>query len=150
MTLFALVVMTAMAAASAIAADIVKCTDAAGKVIYQNTPCATKAVTKKVDVGNAAPSADAEAARARLAKESAEFNARYDARERAKLDAQQLPAQFQEPGAIEPAAKEPQYIPYAVNTCGGPGQPKCKVEVEIKPTRPPPPPPSVPSRKPVS
>lgn len=149
---YAIVAVLLVAPLVATAGDIYRCMTAEGKTIFTDQPCPKSAAAERINVRPASPSPDAQAASAeRLARDNADFNARFDAREKAKADsaAEQARADAWEaarrPIIIERPAPEPVYIPYAVTTCGGPGQPKCQVkhsQAHRKPT----PPPSIPAK----
>lgn len=132
----------ALASMPCLAGDVFRCNEG-GKTVYTDQPCAGSAAQKRVDTSHGAASSDAEAYRAKIDRESAEFNARFEDREKAKREAAAADAAAfanqRVPIIVERTVLEPVYYPYAVNTCGGPGQRACrtKVKVETKPTPPP-------------
>lgn len=64
----------------AVAQELFKCTDSAGKVTYQQTACPTSAAEKKIDATPANPDIDLEA-RERLLRQGAEADQRLKERD---------------------------------------------------------------------
>lgn len=102
-----------LAPLAATAGDIYRCTDAAGKVEYRNSPCAAAVASKRVDIQPPAPSLDAELSRARVAQDSADFNERFYRQQEARRQGAATPYYYPEPIVVTQPA-EPVYYGYAV------------------------------------
>ena len=123
------------------AAEIYRCTDATGKVEYRDAPCASTAASAKVDVRHAAPTADAEANRARIVQENADFNARRIASGKPQREVESVPyrsprEQISSDKPLQPASsdkpRDPASLPYPANACGGVGVPRCRVDPDAR------------------
>jgi hypothetical protein len=111
----ALVGLTVAGLAFAASADVFRCTDAAGRVEYRDSTCEGAVGSRKLDLAPLGPSVDAEMGRARIARESAEFNERFD-RQMATRAALRAAFYYPEayPGQFFAAqADEPYYYGYA-------------------------------------
>lgn len=149
MIIRALVALALCAPIAAAAGEIYRCVTPEGKTIFTDQPCPKSARGDRIDVRPTAPTGDAiAAAQEKLARDNADFNSRFDAREKARADAASEQARAdawaaaRQPIIIERPAAEPVFIPYSVTTCGGPGQPRCFAPERAK-RRPPAPPPSI-------
>jgi len=111
--LSALLVMAFPAAAQ----ELFKCTDAAGKVTYQQTACPTTASERKIDATPANPDYDPEA-RERLLRQGAEADQRIreraaqDQAERLEREAREKERRAEEEQArkAQEAAEQPTYL----------------------------------------
>ena len=95
-------------------AEVFRCTDSAGKVEYRDAQCDRASVSRRLDVVPPGPGIEAEANRAQVAREAAEFNARF-------YEARRQPATvyYYSEAFVERELAEPMYYGWAGPVCNG-------------------------------
>lgn len=119
-------------------AEIYRCTDPAGNVEYRDSSCMGAVASRKLDIAPVASDSAAEANRARIARESAEFNERFDRQMAARAALQTAYYYYSAayPGQILAAQNEdPHYYAYAGTALPRERMQRPRFPIKAKPVR---------------